>query len=217
MVQRVAPAAARRVRPTPGGGDEEQPASAEQHDDNDDDQADLLASPPPPTTGRQRGASRWPCLCALAALLGGALAGALVSASVAKHGAALAHATGALAAAREQPVASSDADDRAYRWVTLANGLQALLVSDPAARTAAAALDVAVGSLADPELAPGPGLAHFCEHMLFLGSERWPREDEYNSFLALHGGSANAYTSPERDTPSGGEPSSFSLSISGAM
>ncbi len=49
------------------------------------------------------------------------------------------------------------------------------------------------GSLEDPEdLA---GLAHFCEHMLFLGTEKYPSENEYQSFLQQHSGSSNAYTS----------------------
>ena len=37
---------------------------------------------------------------------------------------------------------------------------------------------VRVGSLSDP---PGlDGLAHFTEHMLFYGSERYPEEDAYS-------------------------------------
>jgi predicted Zn-dependent peptidase len=37
---------------------------------------------------------------------------------------------------------------------------------------------VRVGSMCDPpEL---PGLAHFCEHMLFYSSEKYPVEDEYS-------------------------------------
>ena len=42
-----------------------------------------------------------------------------------------------------------------------------------------------------------PGLAHFCEHMLFLGTEKYPVENEYPRFLSEHGGSSNAYTSSD--------------------
>lgn len=28
-----------------------------------------------------------------------------------------------------------------------------------------------------------PGLAHFCEHMLFYASEKYPEEDAYSRFL----------------------------------
>lgn len=42
-----------------------------------------------------------------------------------------------------------------------------------------------------------PGLAHFCEHMLFLGTEKYPEENEYTKFLSEHGGSSNASTTTE--------------------
>ena len=45
--------------------------------------------------------------------------------------------------------------------------LQVLLVSDPSTDKAAAAMDVHIGHMSDPPNLPG--LAHFCEHMLFLG------------------------------------------------
>lgn len=51
------------------------------------------------------------------------------------------------------------------------------------------------GSMSDPvEL---PGLAHFCEHMLFMGTEKYPCENEYNKYLSEHGGSSNAYTAAD--------------------
>ena len=57
-------------------------------------------------------------------------------------------------------------DKRAYKSFTLSNGIRAIVVSDPDADSAAAALAVSVGSHHDPEHVPG--LAHFLEHMLFL-------------------------------------------------
>ncbi|PIO64197.1 peptidase, M16 family, partial [Teladorsagia circumcincta] len=64
-----------------------------------------------------------------------------------------------------------------YRGLELTNGLRVLLVSDPTTDRAAAAMDVNVGSLMDPwEI---QGLAHFCEHMLFLGTEKYPLENEF--------------------------------------
>ena len=87
----------------------------------------------------------------------------------------------------------SPADTREYRAVALANGLEALVVSDPSADKAAAALDVNVGSANDPE--GRPGFAHFLEHMLFLGTEKFPAPGEYDRFLTEHGGSSNASTS----------------------
>ncbi|CAM3379021.1 insulinase family protein [Halomonas lysinitropha] len=85
-------------------------------------------------------------------------------------------------------------DDRHYRALTLANGLSVLLVSDPQADQAAASLNVGVGSAQNPEdLA---GLAHFLEHMLFLGTDAYPESDAYQAYLSRHGGSHNAFTAP---------------------
>lgn len=42
-----------------------------------------------------------------------------------------------------------------------------------------------------------PGLAHFCEHMLFLGTEKYKNENDYNKYLNEHGGSSNAATYPD--------------------
>jgi len=52
----------------------------------------------------------------------------------------------------------------------LENGLEALLIRDEKTDKASAALDVKVGHLADPE--DLQGLAHFCEHLLFMGTEK---------------------------------------------
>lgn len=86
----------------------------------------------------------------------------------------------------------SEIDTRAYRAVTLDNGLEVLLISDPSTDKAAAAMDVGVGSGSDP--ANREGMAHFLEHMLFLGTEKYPEAGEYQAFINQHGGSHNAYT-----------------------
>jgi secreted Zn-dependent insulinase-like peptidase len=70
-----------------------------------------------------------------------------------------------------------------------------LLVSDSTAERSAAALDVNVGSRQDPE--NYQGLAHFLEHMLFLGTEKYPQAGEYQAYISAHGGSHNAYTAFE--------------------
>ncbi|WCJ34959.1 Insulin-degrading enzyme [Euphorbia peplus] len=62
-------------------------------------------------------------------------------------------------------------------------------------KKAAAAMCVAMGSFSDPVEAQG--LAHFLEHMLFMGSTEFPDENEYDSYLSKHGGSSNAYTEAE--------------------
>lgn len=44
---------------------------------------------------------------------------------------------------------------------------------------------ISLGHMCDPEELPG--LAHFCEHMLFLGTKKYPVENEYQRFLNEHG------------------------------
>lgn len=52
-----------------------------------------------------------------------------------------------------------------------------LLISDAECDKAAAAMDVRVGHLSDPPYLPG--LAHFCEHMCFLGTGKYPVENRH--------------------------------------
>ena len=56
-------------------------------------------------------------------------------------------------------------------------------------------MDVHIGHMSDP--VGLPGLAHFCEHMLFLGTKEFPDENEYSKYLSSHGGSFNAFTSSD--------------------
>ena len=53
-------------------------------------------------------------------------------------------------------------------------------MSDPKTETAAASITVQVGSYSDPD--DLPGLAHFLEHMLFMGTKEFPDEKSINSF-----------------------------------
>eukprot|EP00882_Tetradesmus_deserticola_P020972 GHRQ01022665.1.p1 GENE.GHRQ01022665.1~~GHRQ01022665.1.p1 ORF type:complete len:274 (+),score=115.83 GHRQ01022665.1:417-1238(+) len=62
-------------------------------------------------------------------------------------------------------------------------------------KKAAAAMAVGVGSFSDPP--EMQGLSHYLEHMLFMGSDKFPDENEYDSYLSKHGGSSNAFTELE--------------------
>lgn len=86
-------------------------------------------------------------------------------------------------------------DSRTYRAVTLDNKLTAFLISDPKLNKSSAAMDVSVGSIDDPE--DHQGLSHFLEHMLFLGTKKYPEVDEYSQYLAKYQGYSNAYTAEE--------------------
>ncbi len=80
---------------------------------------------------------------------------------------------------------------------TLANGLRLTLRHAPDLKRCAAVLRVAAGSH-DVPLA-WPGLAHFLEHLLFLGTERFPADQALMAYVQRHGGQINARTS-ERTT-----------------
>ncbi|XP_072026752.1 insulin-degrading enzyme-like [Amphiura filiformis] len=92
-------------------------------------------------------------------------------------------------------VIKSEGDERVYRGLELSNGMKVMVVSDPTTEKAAGAMDVNIGSMSDPwDIS---GLAHFLEHMLFLGTKKYPSENEYTQFLNAHGGFSNAYTNNE--------------------
>lgn len=93
---------------------------------------------------------------------------------------------------RVNNIVKSQQDNRDYRGLQLTNGLKVLLISDPATDKAAAAMTVDVGHMSDPENLPG--LAHFCEHMLFLGTKKYPNENAYSTYLSENGGTSNAST-----------------------
>ncbi|MFJ4193185.1 pyrroloquinoline quinone biosynthesis protein PqqF [Pseudomonas sp. NPDC089534] len=75
---------------------------------------------------------------------------------------------------------------------TLANGLRVTLRHVPGLTRSAAVLRVAAGSH-DVPLA-WPGMAHFLEHLLFLGTERFPAHDGLMAYVQSHGGQVNAST-----------------------
>ena len=90
-------------------------------------------------------------------------------------------------------------DAKQYRLLRLETGLEVVLVSSLQSRSssikAAAAVAVQVGSFSDPvEI---QGLAHFVEHMVFMGSTAYPVENHYDSFIHSHGGECNAMTEGE--------------------
>jgi insulysin len=97
--------------------------------------------------------------------------------------------------ASTQTIVKSPNDQREYHSITLSNKLTVLLISDPKTDKASAALDVNIGSSDDP--IDFQGLAHFLEHMLFLGTKKFPDPDEYQKYISDHGGSHNAYTALE--------------------
>ncbi len=94
------------------------------------------------------------------------------------------------------PREAAPGDTAQWRRMVLANGIKVLLLSDPKLNVSSAALAVDVGSLADP--VDRQGLAHFLEHMLFLGTEKYPDASDFGAYLQQNGGYNNAYTADDR-------------------
>ncbi|MDD2059257.1 pyrroloquinoline quinone biosynthesis protein PqqF [Pseudomonas sp. GD03860] len=80
----------------------------------------------------------------------------------------------------------------ALRHLTLDNGLQVTLRHAPQLKRCAAAVRVMAGSHDAPRAFAG--LAHFLEHLLFLGNERFPLDDGLMRYVQRHGGQVNAST-----------------------
>lgn len=78
------------------------------------------------------------------------------------------------------------------RHLTLANGLHLTLRHAPRLKRAAAALRVHAGSHDAP--AQWPGLAHFLEHLFFLGTARFGLQDGLMRYVQGLGGQVNAST-----------------------
>ncbi|TDF82941.1 pyrroloquinoline quinone biosynthesis protein PqqF [Pseudomonas sp. H9] len=76
--------------------------------------------------------------------------------------------------------------------LTLDNGLQVTLRHAPQLKRCAAAVRVLAGSHDAPN-AYG-GLAHFLEHLLFLGTQRFPVDEGLMRYVQRHGGQVNAST-----------------------
>ena len=95
-------------------------------------------------------------------------------------------------------VNKSPVDPREYETFTLKNGIEVITVSDPNLATSAATISVGVGQFQDPQNAQG--IAHFLEHMIFMGSEKYQSPNEYMQFISENGGQTNAYTAAEQTT-----------------
>ena len=93
-------------------------------------------------------------------------------------------------------VHQSERDDRQYEVIELNNKMRVLLVSDPKATKSLGSIALPVGSLYDPVLQQG--LAHYTEHMVLMGSKKYPQPSSFTEFLSRHAGNYNATTSGNR-------------------
>jgi insulysin len=83
-------------------------------------------------------------------------------------------------------------DIREFAGGQLENGIKYALVNDKTLEKSYVTIVVNVGSYSNPK--DYDGLAHFLEHMLFMGSKKYPDEKYYFEELNKLGGNSNAYT-----------------------
>ena len=83
-------------------------------------------------------------------------------------------------------------ESRKFSGGILENKIKYLNIEDKGLDRSYVMVSVNVGNSSDPM--EYQGLAHFLEHMLFLGSKKYPGENEFEKFLNENGGFSNAYT-----------------------
>ena len=98
-------------------------------------------------------------------------------------------------AIKKNNIIKSINDYRDYKTIILENNMEILLISDPKIKISAASLSINIGSYNDP--IDFEGLSHFLEHMLFMGTKKYPDENKFMSYLNKYGGSSNAFTDDE--------------------
>lgn len=84
-------------------------------------------------------------------------------------------------------------DDREMRGIILDNGIKIALISDKKIIKSCCSVGVGIGSLHDSH----EGIAHFLEHLLFMGNEKYKNQNDYHAYVKNSGGYDNAYTSDE--------------------
>ena len=81
---------------------------------------------------------------------------------------------------------------RKFKSGILPNKLKYVVIEDTSDDMSHISMAINIGSLSEP--IEYMGLAHFLEHMLFLGSNKYDKESYFEEVLKMNGGSCNAYT-----------------------
>ena len=84
-------------------------------------------------------------------------------------------------------------ENRKFKYGILPNKLKYTIIFDAETDTTNVSVCIKTGTLNDPK--EYMGLAHFLEHMLFLGSAKYKEESYFDMKLKMYGGHTNAYTS----------------------
>ena len=91
-------------------------------------------------------------------------------------------------------IKKSLSDKSDYKLIKLHTGLEILLIHDPFSKRSASSMAINAGSIHDNTI----GMAHFCEHMLFLGTKKYPSPSIFTDNLQKYNGIYNAYTDKDK-------------------
>ena len=89
-------------------------------------------------------------------------------------------------------IIKSQNDKLNYSAYILKNNLKIIFITDKTSKKSSIVFRVSRGSLSDFDT--HNGIAHFLEHMLFMGSKKYPLPDDYREFINSNGGNTNAWT-----------------------
>lgn len=81
-------------------------------------------------------------------------------------------------------------DKREIKGFKLQNKIKVVLISDPNINVSSCSVAIGSGYLQDEF----EGTAHFLEHLLFMGSSKYPEKNEFHSYVQINGGIDNAFT-----------------------
>ena len=87
-------------------------------------------------------------------------------------------------------IVQTPADKSVVYGTTLKSGIKLILISDDTLKTSSCTVSVNVGYLNDTHA----GIAHFLEHLLFMGSEKYLEQNIYSSYIQSSNGTYNAFT-----------------------
>lgn len=90
----------------------------------------------------------------------------------------------------ESVIQKSNKDPKEYKYLKLNNLIEVVFVSDRQSKESGCSITVDAGCIHDTV----PGIAHFLEHMLFLGSKTYPNENVFLRYVTENGGMVNAFT-----------------------
>ena len=87
-------------------------------------------------------------------------------------------------------------DLKKYKTGVLKNKIKYILIEESDINNSSVIVMVKAGSYHAPK--GYDGLAHFLEHMLFLGSKKYPEENYFSDKLTKNGGFSNAFTDSQK-------------------